>query len=323
MFMRLIILLLVASYGFVVYAGDTCQALISFRNDLWIADRTGNLIQRLTYDGTPKSHAVWSPTGQFLAYSPETPIGEEKSIVILENSGEERLKIIVEPKSNDWSVRFIDKLVWEKAGLLWSDANVGPNGGFIDVWHLHPDLINYRHEKRIEVLGDCTLSPNQRYAACILHNLPSDRLEINDTSKKEFPDGEDYFDKDPYKVNLGDSRLQSGPAWDSAGRRIAVVARTEHGRFLVVLNRIETDEGRSLWQLVKKSLPSGMEPIRTIRFHPTNGRIVLEGENQVYELDQEKEDSITSALVSLPERLKVDGAKQQPEELEVLDWRCP
>lgn len=205
MFKRIIIfviLFLIFSYN--AYAKEDCKLLVQFDNDLWIVDRDGRPISRLTYDGVVKDAATWSPDGQYIAYNTRTLIGEEKAIIIVDNTGREVSKIIVDPKGSNERIRFIGRIVWEKPTILWSDSNVGPHGGFIDIWQLDLPLRRpVKHEKRIKVFNvDCEISPNNRHMACITSIGDRMSLEISDTNKKEYPDAIYYYDRDPRTVDL-------------------------------------------------------------------------------------------------------------------------
>ncbi len=203
----LLLIILFISFCSEVYAESECKLLGRIDNDLWIIDSSGKPAQCLTYDGAAKTSmtpATWSPNGKFIAYSIDTPYGEEKAIFIVDNAGREINKIIVDPKSEHWEIRYIERLVWRTLTNLWSDSNVGPHGGYIDVWKLDPTLsLPAKHEKRITAMsGGCELSPNNKYMACISYIDDEMQLEISDTDKKEYPDANYYFDRNPRKIEL-------------------------------------------------------------------------------------------------------------------------
>lgn len=198
----IIILSLIFSYN--AYSKEACKLLVQVDNDLWLVDMDGRPIHRLTYDGVLKTAATWSPDGQYIAYSPGTQIGDEKAIIIVDNTRREVSKIIVDPKESDYRIRYIDRIVWGKPTILWSDSNVGPHGGFIDIWKLDPTLRRpAKHEKRIKISNaNCELSPNNKYVACLGRYDDEMRLEISDTDKKEYPDAVNYYDSAPRTIKL-------------------------------------------------------------------------------------------------------------------------
>jgi Tol biopolymer transport system component len=78
------------------YAERNRELLAQTDNDLWIVSTDGKPIQRLTFDGALKTAATWSPDGNFIACCPNTPQGQEKAIMIMDNAGRQITKIIVD-----------------------------------------------------------------------------------------------------------------------------------------------------------------------------------------------------------------------------------
>lgn len=221
-----IILFLVFSYN--AYAKEVCKLLVQMDNDLWIVDIDGRPIHRLTYDGILKTAATWSPDGKYIAYSIGTPIGEEKAIIIVDNAGQEVSKIIVDPKGSDDRIRFIDRIVWEKPTMLWSDSNVGLHGGYIDIWKLDPSW-HYSHEKRIGTLGwGCELSPTKKHIACILDVFVNKKsasfLKIYDASKKKEPKDEYFRDDDPRTIKLEQIERVDKIVFTPDGARVVIIS---------------------------------------------------------------------------------------------------
>ncbi len=203
----LLLVILFFSFYSGVYAESECKLLARIDNDLWIINGDGQPIQRLTFDGvvkTSKTLATWSPDGKYIAYSPDIPYSEEKAIYIMDNIGREINKIIVDPLGTESEIRYIDRLVWRTPNIIWSDSNVGPHGGYIDIWKLDPTLRRpAKHEKRIKVFNrDCELSPNNKYMACNISIDDKMSLEISDTDKKEYPDADNYYDRSPRIIEL-------------------------------------------------------------------------------------------------------------------------
>lgn len=205
----LLLIILLVSFCSGVYAKEDCKFLGQIEDYLWIIDSDGKPVQRLTFVGRMKTAATWSPNREYIAYTaygtdPPYGYGFEKAIVIIDNVGREISKIIVDPKSPDWEIRYIDRLVWRTPNIIWSDSNVGPHGGYIDIWKLDPTLRRpAKHEKRIKVFNpDCELSPNNRYMACNTSIDYTMSLEISDTDKKEYPDANNYYDRDPRRIKL-------------------------------------------------------------------------------------------------------------------------
>lgn len=212
MFKRTIFLILCLIFSNEASAEDSCRLIgrIDIDSDLWVVDKTGKIIQRLTHDGVYKTAAAWSPDGKYIAYAP-APFSnfDEKAIVIVDNIGNEISKIIVEPKTDDPEhqyIRWISRLVWEKPNILWSDSAVGRNSGFIDIWQLDHSFRS-SHKKRIAVWGGgCELSLNKQYVACVDAVFENEKflffLNIYDTSKKRFPEDKFFSDVNPRKVDL-------------------------------------------------------------------------------------------------------------------------
>jgi dipeptidyl aminopeptidase/acylaminoacyl peptidase len=203
---RTILIILFLIFSCNAYSQEACKLLVQIDSDLWLVDIDGRPIHRLTYDGILKTAAIWSPDGQYIAYSPGTQIGDEKSIIIIDNRGQEVSRIVVDPKGSEAPIRYIDRIIWEKPDILLSDSNAGPQGGFIDIWKLDP-LLHYSHKKRIEVHGwGCELSPNEKYVACVLETLENEKsvsfLMIYDTSKKRRPEDDFFFDNNPHSLKL-------------------------------------------------------------------------------------------------------------------------
>ncbi len=202
----LLLIILFVSFCSEVYAKEDCKFLGQIEDYLWIIDSDGKPVQRLIFVGRMKTATTWSPDGKYIAYSLSTPIGEEKAIIILDSTGQEVTKIIVDPKRTDWEIRYIERLVWRTPNTLWSDSNVGPHGGYIDVWKLDSSLRGF-HKKRIGVLGgNCELSPNKQYVACIFEIFEHEKfiplLKIYNTSKKRFQEDKFFSDDNPRTVEL-------------------------------------------------------------------------------------------------------------------------
>lgn len=202
----LTILSLVASYK--TYAYELYSLLLQMDNALWVVNTEGDPVLRLTYGGTFYSAATWSPDRRYGAFSPATRMGDEKAIIIVDKTGKEIAKIIVDPANSDYGIRYIDRIAWETPTFLWSHANVGPNGGYIDIWKLDPSW-RYSHEKRIGTTGfGCELSPNKNHVACVVSAFDADSnrsfhlLKIYDASKKEHPDSDTFFDSHPRVIEL-------------------------------------------------------------------------------------------------------------------------
>ncbi len=214
---RAIFLILCLIFSHKVFAENDCKLISHLDRDLWLVDSTGKLIQRLSYDGLFKNTAAFSPDGQYIAYSSDSELGKEKAIVIVDNAGQEISKIIVEPQTEGPELQWIKsvyRLVWEKPNFLWSYSSVGRHGGFIDIWNLDSSLRG-SHKKRLEVMGwGCEFSPNKQRVACIVEIFKIGMkesflvLEINDTSKRKFPEYKVFFkdnyfsDSDPRTVEL-------------------------------------------------------------------------------------------------------------------------
>lgn len=246
----IIILFLVFSYN--AYAKEMCKLLVQADNDLWIVDIDGRPIHRLTYDGVFKNTATFSPDGQYIAYSLATDYGDEKSIIIVDNAGQELSKVIVEPKTEDphfQNIRWIGRLVWEKPNILWSESVVGGNASFIDIWELDSSL-HYIHKKRIEVMGkDCEFSPNKQHVACIVRVFEIGMkesyivLEINDTNKKEIPEfnffKDRYFsDKNPRKVDIREMERVDKIIFTPDGTRVVIIGGDKKYEFNMHDNKL-------------------------------------------------------------------------------------
>jgi uncharacterized protein with WD repeat len=156
----LLLIILLISFCSEIYAKNNCKFLGQINEDLWIIDGDGKLVQPIAIVGRMKAAVTWSPDGEYIAYSTSNPVGEEQSILIVDNAGRQVAKIIVEPKREHWEIRYVDRLV--TANTLWSDSSAGKNGGFIDIWKLDPTWNRpAKHEKRIMVFsGNCELSSN-------------------------------------------------------------------------------------------------------------------------------------------------------------------
>lgn len=205
----LLLIIFFVSFCSEIYAGNNCKFLGEVKDDLWVIDNEGKPVQLLTALGDGKIAAVWSPNGEYVAYTAYSPYppygyGYEKAIDIIDIFGRKIAKIIVEPERDNWEIRYIGRLVWRTMDTLWSYSNAGKNGGYIDIWKLEPTLnLPAKHEKRIKVSNvNCELSPNNKYIACISSIGDMMSFEISDTDKKEYPDASSYFDRKPRKIRL-------------------------------------------------------------------------------------------------------------------------
>lgn len=262
MLKRIIFVILSLIFSYNAYAKDDCKLLVQVDNDLWIVDRDGRLYQRLTYDGMLKTAATWSPDGQYIAYSIGTPIGEEKAIIIVDMTGREVSKIIVDPKKSDDPIRFIDRIVWEKPTILWLSLSVGPHGGYIDILKLDPSL-RYLHKKRIGTLGwGCELSPNQQHIACVQEIFENGKsvsfLRIYETSKKEFPEDAFFFDSDPLTIELRQIKRVDKISFTPDGTRAVIISGDRKYELNTLDNKLS--EIKELPQGVKiKRLPEAVK----------------------------------------------------------------
>jgi dipeptidyl aminopeptidase/acylaminoacyl peptidase len=239
---RTIFIILFLIFSCNAYSQEACKLLVQIDSDLWLVDTDGRLIHRLTYDGILKTAAIWSPDGRYIAYSPATPIGEGKSIIIIDNIGKEISKIVVDPKGSDDRIRYIDRIIWEKPNILLSDSNVGPHGRFIDIWKLDP-LLHYSHKKRIEVHGlGCELSPNEKYLACHLETLENEKsvsfLMIYDTSKKRKPEDDFFFDNNPRMLKLEQIERVDKVTFTPEGTDLIIIGSDRKYRFNMHDNKL-------------------------------------------------------------------------------------
>lgn len=239
----LLLIIILLSFCSEVYSESECKLLARIDNELWIIDSGGKPAQRLTFDEavkTSKTTATWSPDGKFIAYSPDIPYGEEKAIFIMDNTGREINKIIVDPKESDDRIRYIDRLVWRTPNILWSDSNVGPHGGYIDIWKLDPTLRRpAKHEKRIISLNrDCEISPNNKYMVCDTSIGDTTSLEISDTDKKEFSEADNYFDKNPSKVDLKQIKSVDNIRFTPDSSNIIIIGGDKKYKFNMKTNKL-------------------------------------------------------------------------------------
>ncbi|MBI4654022.1 MAG: hypothetical protein HY752_03410 [Nitrospirae bacterium] len=233
----LLLVILLVLFCSEVYAESDCKLLGRINNELWIIDSGGKPAQRLTFDEavkTSKTTATWSPDGKFIAYSPDIPYGEEKAIFIMDNTGREINKIIID------QIRYIDRLVWRTPNFLWSDSNVGKNGGYIDIWKLAPTLSRpVKHEKRIMVFNvNCELSPNNKYMACNSSIDDAMSLEIFDTDKKEYPDADNYYDRDPRTIKLKQIERVDKIRFTSDNANVIIISGDKKYKFNMLDNKL-------------------------------------------------------------------------------------
>ncbi len=236
----LLLIIIILSFCSEVYSESECKLLARIDNDLWIIKSDGIPIQRLAFIGGMKATATWSPYEKYIAYGLSTPIGEEKAIIILDNTGQEITKIIVEPKESYW-IRYIDRIVWRTPNILWSDSNVGPHGGFIDIWKLDPPTLrrHAKHEKRIKASNrDCEVSPNNKYMACIVRDNGKMYLEISDTDKKEYPDASYFHDRDPRTVDLKQMERVDKIRFTSDNANVIIVGADKKYKFNMLDNKL-------------------------------------------------------------------------------------
>jgi dipeptidyl aminopeptidase/acylaminoacyl peptidase len=259
---RIIFIILFFIFSYNAYSKEACKLLVQVDNDLWIVDMDGRPIHRLTYDGVLKTAATWSPNGQYIAYSPGTQIGDEKAIIIVDSTGQEVSKIIVDPKESDDRIRYIDRIKWESPTILWSDSNVGPHGGYIDIWKIDSSW-RYSHEKRIGTLGwGCELSPNKKHMACVLEVFENEKsvsfLKIYDTSKKKDPKGEYFSDDDPRTIKLEQIERVDKISFTPNGTDVIIIGSDRKYKFNMHDNKLS--EIKELPQSVKiKRLPEAVK----------------------------------------------------------------
>jgi hypothetical protein len=270
MIKRTIFIILFLIFSCYAYSKEDCKLLVQVDSDLWVVDMDGKLIHRLTYDGVLKTAATWSPDGQYIAYSSGTQIGDEKSIIIIDNIGQKVSKIVVDTKGSDDSIRYIDKITWENPNILWSYSNVGPNGGFIDIWKLDT-LLRYSHKKRVEVHGwGCELSPTEKYVACVLETFENGKsvlfLTIYDTSKKRKPEDDFFFDSTPRTIKLEQIERVDKVTFAPNSTDVIIIGNDKKYRLNMHDNKLL--EIKELPQGVKiKKLPETVKIKKDIEFH--------------------------------------------------------
>jgi len=246
MFKRILFLILSLVFSYKAFAENSCKLISRLDKDLWLVDSTGKIIQRLSYDGVYKTAATWSPDGKYIAYAP-APFSNfgEKAIFIIDNSGQELSKIIVEPKTDDPNlqyIRWVSKLNWEKTNILWSDSAVGKNGGFIDIWKLDSNLRASR-EKRIGALGgSCELSPSEQYVVCIYEILKNEKflpiLMLYDTSKKRFQEDEFFSDDNPRTIELKQIEHVDKIRFTSDNANVIIIGADKKYKFNMLDNKL-------------------------------------------------------------------------------------
>jgi hypothetical protein len=243
-------------FGLRGYSLETCRAVASIGNDLWLVTPKGELLERITFDGLPKDAASPSPDGKYLAYCPEREVDGEMAIFILTAVGQQVAKIVVDPpykpgSEEYWGLRWMERLKWVSPTVLMSEANMGLHASCVDLWQIGPSF-QVQHLKRIPgSFRNCEPSPGMDRLACIFTDEfpkafgePADfakYLEIRDiTNKAETsPRREYYYDPDPVRVRLGEVSSDAQLLFSSDGKKVYLLDKNGNFQYDLGENKLQ------------------------------------------------------------------------------------
>ncbi len=217
MFKKLFCLSLFLFFSLISFSIER-KFLLQIEDDLFLYKEKENSLYRLTYDKEPIDKAVWSPDGKYIAYG-FARRDLTADFVIVDESGQEidRKKIAPiegdEYSNND--VRLILEIEWREDNAIITNANVGPHGGYIDIWEFNPSSKKIKHFKRISDYWEygCDISQKKDFMACLTYSysdIPEEGKEIEivngfkikDLSKKDLPEDFEYDDRNPKRINI-------------------------------------------------------------------------------------------------------------------------
>jgi hypothetical protein len=262
-----------------------CSALASDGPDLWIVP-AGQAPRRVLSDKRMISAGAWSPDGQQIAFSTFTN-GFAPEIVVAAQSGRILGHFTVDRPQSENGLRYIDGMEWFGQQTFVTLGNVGPHGGFMDVWRTDKSYTRAERVRRSNALvtANCRVSPSTRYLAC------DDDFRITITDTLAGPPDEDRLveDKHPFEIaSYGrEDDLSEGVvgnlAWGTDDLRLYAVRRLRSKLLLTTLERDPGSEGG--WSVTDRSLV-GIDTAGGVDVEvDAHGGLTLSDDRHAYVLD--------------------------------------
>lgn len=156
--MKSIFVLLAAIPSWSVAAvGAQCQALVNYKNDLWLVSQDGGAARRITSDGQTKNAAALSRAGDLVAYSVDS--GSRDRVFILSPQGQILSSFYPASRGAIFALEFAD------SSMLAAYEHVSPVSSVAHFYSLGQGTNTPIDIGTAEGLS-CTVSPNGKDKAC-------------------------------------------------------------------------------------------------------------------------------------------------------------
>lgn len=231
-----------------------CSALASEGPDLWIVP-AGLAPRHVLSDARIISAGAWSPDGQQIAFSTYTN-GFAPEIIVAALGGRILGRFTVDRPQGEGGLRYIDGLEWFGQQTFVTLGNMGPHGGFMDVWRTDKGYTRAERVRRSNALvtASCQVSPSTRYVAC------DDGFWITITDTLAGPPDEERLVEDKHPFEIASYGREDDPsegvvgnlAWGTDDLHLYTVRRLRSKLLLTTVERSPADVGG--WRLTDRNL---------------------------------------------------------------------
>lgn len=288
-----------------------CLALASDGPDLWIVP-AGQAPRRVLSDKRMIAVGAWSPDGQQIAFSTFTN-GFAPEIIIAAPSGRIVGRFTVDRPQGEGGLRYLNDLVWSGQQTFVTLGNMGPHGGFMDVWRTDKGYTRAERVRRSNsLLFPCQVSPSTRYVAC------NDGFWIRIIDTLAGPPDEERVMEDKHPFEIASYGREDDPsegagnlAWGTDDLRLYTVRRL---RSKLLLTTVERDPGTTEgWTVTDRSL-AGIDTAGGVAVEvDAHGALTLSDDRQAYALDG----GTSSARSDVVARAIPATALRRPREMDV------
>jgi hypothetical protein len=328
--LRLFLLLLLAMPAVGRALPTGCSVLAAgHTRDLWILE-PGRAARRLLAADRPIWAAAWSPDGRVIAFGGlPADTSTPTELTLADREGTVLRRFPLDKPQGEGGARFLGAIEWRGPRTLVAQVNMGPHGGYADVWRLSADLTRADRIRRVGVVGGaCVSSPSAQYLACPGYG----GIWILDTLYPPDETGEVWEDH-PFETprlalpyESGEEAEVSDVAWSRDGASVFAVSRLHTRRFLTAIDK-SPGPGRG-WNTTDRELSGIDSPVLSVAVEPDVG-LLLFSDEQVYRIDAKAAKARRGEVAAVrapaellrPRTLEIEanGAKLR---LDVLDIRC-
>lgn len=310
-----------------VAAAEVCRTVVEINSDLWVTDAQGATLRQITADGRTKRVAKWSPNGEAIAHDYSPHRGNVSISLRDATTGQALFEI-----KNHSYIRYIGGITWIEPRILFVDGDVGPHGGYYELWRLAPTLRSARILKRFPIVGGgCAISAHRRYLGCSAEN----GIDILSTEKRDptYEEKEEMFypDDSPYRYRplAGVDLASEAKTWSPTGLTLAIVGM-EYPYQEDQVDGYQIDGERTLflfkpfkgsWDLTKHPIKGLTEQVVSLRYTPGGQALILETEQRIYRYTLASNVLTTEPGTPKPKNLTVTLGGRTIE-AKVLDWFC-